>query len=285
MKKISILFITILLVFTISCSKKKSKAKTDSKPFVSVEKVQKRTILEFFETSGTLKGSEEVDVFSKVSGKLIEYKVEEGSHVEKNQVIALVDRDVTGVEYKPAKIKSPISGILVKNYMDKGTMITPGQMPVSKVSDMTNVVLEISLPEKYFSQLKRNLKVDIKVDSFPNEEFEGSISNFSPVVEQFTHTVNTEIQIPNSNLKLRSGMFARASILFDKRKVISVPQQAIVGENHIYIYEDGKVHIKKIKKGYLYKEYVEIKEGLEEGQNIVTVGHKLLKDGLEVRVR
>ncbi len=285
MKRLGILFITFMLIFTFSCKKQEKNKSVDSRPYVSVQKVQKREIVEKFQTSGTLIGIEETEVYSKVSGKMIEYKVEEGEYVEKNQVIALVDRDVTGVEYKPAKIKSPINGIVARNYLDKGTMIAPGKVPVSKVSNMSNVILEVALPEKYFSKLEKNLKVNVKVDSYPQESFEGYISNFSPVINQITHTVKTEVKIPNPNMKLRSGMFARIEILFDKKNIIAVPQQAIVGDNYIYTYKDNKVHINKVETGALYKEYIEIKEGVKEGQEIVTIGQKLLKDGLEVRLR
>ena len=285
MKRVFFLILISLLIFTISCNKKKSQKEIDSRPYVTVEETQKREIIEKFNTSGTLIGTEEVDVYSKVSGKLIRYEISEGTWVKKDQVIAYVDRDVTGVKYKPATIKAPISGILAKNYLDKGTMIAPGQVPVSKISNMNNVKLEIELPEKYFSELKKHLKVSVTVDSYPNKSFDGYISNYSPVINQRTHTVDTEIKIANPQMVLRSGMFARIEIDFDKRNSIAIPQQAIVGDNYVYKYRDGKVYIKKVETGALYKEYIEIQGGLEVGEKIVTIGQKLLNDELEVRLR
>lgn len=286
MKKIIIIVSTIFLL--ISCGKKqenKSKNKIDNRPYVSIDEVEEHEFVEKFQTSGTIKGIKEVDVYSKVSGKLIKYTVDEGQWVKKDQTIALIDRDVTGMEYKQAPVKSPINGVIALNYHDKGTTIMPGQVPVSKISNMNKVKIDVELPERYFPKIKKNQQVKINVDAYPNKTFKGYIKNHSPIIDQITHTVSAEIIIPNKNLKLRSGMFAKINIVFSRSDKTSIPQQALFGDNYVYTYKDGKVYINKIQPGKISNEYIEIDKGLKKGQKIVTIGQKFLKDGIEVRIR
>ena len=74
---------------------------------------------------GDIKGNEEVDVFPKASGKLVEMKVREGESVKKDQVVAMVDRDVDGLKYEPVEVTSSMSGTVGKVYLDAGAEVSP----------------------------------------------------------------------------------------------------------------------------------------------------------------
>ena len=74
---------------------------------------------------GDVKGEEEVDVFPKASGKLSDLKVKEGDRVKKNQVVALVDRDVDGVRFELLEVLSPLDGIVEMVYLDEGAQVSP----------------------------------------------------------------------------------------------------------------------------------------------------------------
>jgi HlyD family secretion protein len=69
---------------------------------VQVELVKKGNLSLSLNLMGDIKGSEEVDVFPKAPGKLMELKVKEGDRVKKDQVVAVVDRDVDGMKFELA---------------------------------------------------------------------------------------------------------------------------------------------------------------------------------------
>ena len=283
--KILCVFLLFTLFVAAGCQKG-SDGKTESDaPFVSIQKVQKKLVKQVYKTTGTLKGIQDVTVYSKINGKFVAYDVEEGQYVEKDQVIARIDRDITGLKYEPALIKSPISGLVSQLTCDKGQMISPGQIPVAFVSQMNMMETTIAVPERYYPMLRRNRPVEIRVEAYPDEDFKGTITMISPVSDSLTHTVDLRLQIPNPGLKLRSGMFAQVTLILDEHEGVVVPEEAVINNEFVFVYEDGTARLRQVLTGIEDNTYLEIMEGLVPGEDLIVVGQKYIRDGMTVRIR
>lgn len=244
--------------------------------------------------AGTIKAKEEVRVYSKVTGKLAEYIVREGEHIEKGQTIALVDRDETGLKYELAKVESPISGIIGETLLDKGAVVLPtsGIVPgttLAIVVNMDKMIVKLDIPEVDVPYFKNGLKAEVQADAYPNENFLGEVSKVSEVVDTQTRTLPVEITISNDEHRLKSGMFARIKIYASELKDrLVLPQDALIqelGQNYVFLVEDSTAKKKKVTLGVHDDGNVEITEGVSFGDKIIVFGQQGLKDGTPVELK
>ena len=244
--------------------------------------------------AGTIKAKEEVRVYSKVTGKLAEYLVREGEHIEKGQTLALVDRDETGLKYELAKVESPIFGIIGETMLDKGAVVLPtsGIVPgttLAIVVNMDKMIVKLDISEVDVPYFKNGLKAKVQADAYPNENFLGEVSKVSEVVDTATRTLPVEITISNAKHRLKSGMFARIKIYASELKDrLVLPQDALIqelGQNYVFVVEDNTAQKKKVTLGVHDDGNVEITQGVSFGEKIIVFGQQGLKDGTHVELK
>ena len=183
---------------------------------------------------------------------------------------------------------SPINGVVTARNYDNGDLYN-GSTPILVVEQITPVKLLINVSEQYFTQLKVGMAVDIKLDVYKEESFQGKISLVYPTIDPITRTFNVEIKIPNLDRKVRPGMFARATLDLGAKDRVVVPDLAVVkqagsGDRFIYVYEDGKVFYRKIELGRRMGEEIELLSGVKDHAQVVVAGQSRLLDGIEVQV-
>ena len=240
-----------------------------------------------FSYVGNIKARNEAKVYSKVNGKLDSYVLSEGDKVEKDQTVALVERDETGLKYELARVSSPIYGVVGKTFLDKGENILAQSTPVALVVDTQEAVVRIDIPEQDIPYVSKGCPASLKLDSYPGEVFIGEVSKISEVLDAVTRTLNVEITIANPDNKLKSGMFARIDILAGKRqRVLALPQDALSKEDgsyYVFVVEGDKARKVKVEIG-ISNDKVEILKGLEENQKVIVFGQQGLRDGAVVKV-
>lgn len=183
---------------------------------------------------------------------------------------------------------SPISGIITARNYDEGDMYS-GQMPIMTVMQISPVQLKINVSESYYSKVKTGMPVDVKVEVFGDEKFNGKVSLIYPTIDERSRTFGVEVKISNNNGKVRPGMFARVEFDFGNIKRIVLQDKAIVkqmgsGAKFVYVYADGKVAYKQIELGRRIGSDFEILSGLSVGEQVVVAGQAKLADGKEVEI-
>lgn len=277
----------ILISFVLSGCSAKPAAKSAIEEAIPV-KVSRIILQELEETIdyvGNIKAQDETIVYPKVSGKIIEKAKEDGSVVKKGEAICYIDRDETGLKFERAPVESPIEGIVGRIYVDLGTNVT-AQTQVALVVNMDKVKIELDVPEKYLPRVSVGQKAKISVDAYPQEEFSGTVTKASPVLDLDTRSAPIEITVDNANHHLNSGMFAKVKLVLQKhRNVPVILKEAIMGKEpslYVYVAEDKKAVLRKIKLGIRQGPYYEVKEGLAEGDLVVIMGQQRLYDAATV---
>jgi len=259
---------------------------TKSHIVVKVMPVKKEDFTLTFDYVGSLKAKDEASVFSKVTGKLLEYAVNEGDSVQKGQTVASIDRDETGLKFELAKVESPISGVVGRILLDRGTNIAPNTTVLAIIVDMDAMIVRLNIPEQEIPYMKRDLRAIIKVDAYPDEEFQGQVSRVSEIVDPQTRTLPIEISIPNKEHRLKSGMFARIKIIAATLKdVLVLNQDTIVqelGEKFVFVVENNIANKQKVQIGRRDNGKLEVLDGIREGETIIVFGQQGLKDGASV---
>jgi len=286
--RLTALIFTALFIFAVTGCQKKGPVKTETPQAIPVKvaKVELHDINKTLDYIGNIKAQDEAMVYPKVSGKIIEKVKEDGSVVDRGDIIAYIDRDEVGLKFEKAPVTSPLKGIVGRFNADIGSNVTP-QTPVALVIDMDKVKIGLDIPEKYLADVSLGQKADIYVDAYLEEKFSGEVTKISPVIDLVTRTMPVEITIENQDHRLKSGMFARVSLVIKEIKDAAlVLKEAVMGrEPDLYVYtvENGKAVLKDVELGIRQNGYFEIKNGLKQGDTVVVMGQQRLRDGAEVR--
>ncbi len=183
-------------------------------------------------------------------------------------------------------LTSPTSGVVTARNYDNGDMASGAILTVMQIQPV-KVLVHIS--ESDFTKVRVGMPVDVKVEVYGDENFQGKVSLIHPTIDPTTRTFVAEINIPNSDSRIRPGMFARVNIDFGNQNRVVVPDQAVIkragsGDRFVYVYKDGKVYYRQVELGRHIDKTYELISGVENGSDVVVAGQSRLKDGAEVQV-
>lgn len=198
-----------------------------------------------------------------------------------------LQREVVENMRKNSVIKSPISGVVTARNFENGDLFA--SMPILHIMQIDKLKVKANVSEQYFPVVKVGQKVDINVDIFPGETFEGRVSRINPALDAQTRTFGVEITIPNSNERLRPGMYARATFNMGKSSGVvvddvAVQKQSGSSERFVYVIKDGVAEFRFVRDGRRVGNKVSIIEGLEPGEQVATTSFIRLTNGKKVEI-
>jgi RND family efflux transporter MFP subunit len=196
--------------------------------------------------------------------------------------------DMAKVNVDKATIEAPVTGVVSKKYVDEGNMVGPSA-PLIRIVQIDTLKVLGGVSERYLPKLvPGKTPVQIKTDAYPEDEFEGTVYRVGVAVDAVTRTGEVEIRVPNTDGKLKPGMFARMTIAASQREnAVVVPDSSLIRtgeETYVFVVNNGKTHRCKVKLGLSQGQFHEILEGVSAGDMVVTHGQTQLKDGQIVEV-
>ncbi len=300
MKRSSIVFLIIILAVLVMMAVvgikmrtalKEQELTTFEETLIPVEVFEVSTghIEDIIDLTGWIEADKQVNLIAKLMmpGKLIRNVLKEGDLVRKNQVVSWVDRDEVGAKAPPYPVKSPISGVVSKILSDPGDVIV-AQLPVAVVVDINKVIVKTSVIEKDFGKMRTGLIARVQTQTYPEKVFEGKVTEIAPTLDQFSHTANIEIKIPNRDHLLRPGMYAKIQLVVaSKENATIIPKSAVFkdeGDDMVFMVSSDLVQLQKVTLGYYDLHNYEVLEGLEPGQLVVARDQAILQDGTKVTI-
>ena len=219
------------------------------------------------------------------------YKVGGVSKAQWEQAKSAVDQAklAYGNAAENTVLRSPISGFVTAKNYDNGDMTSP-QLPVVVIQQIAPIKAVIGVSEQYYSFLKKGAAATLSVDALGEETFSGVVTNIFPTLDPVTHTVSTEIEVANKDLKLRPGMYARVHLDFGTKEALTVPDKAIVrqagsGARYVYVFSGGKAVYRAVELGQQQGDLYEVVSGLNAGDQVIISAPSNLKNGLSVKLR
>lgn len=183
-------------------------------------------------------------------------------------------------------IRAPFDGYVGLRRINIGDYATVGQELVDVVQ-LDPLRVAFSVPETLLPKIRPGQPIAVTVDAYPGEVFGGRITAVAPKTDVAGHSLEVRASLPNRELKLRPGLFVRVDVsLGSKVDAIVIPEQAIwpVGQDKIvYVVVDGVARQRVVETGSRQPGTVEVIQGLESGEIIVTAGQMKLYDGANVR--
>ena len=228
--------------------------------------------------------------------------------------------DLAQLELSYTHIVAPIDGVISERMVKEGNLIQLHQ-PLFRIDDFDPLLAVLNVPERELAILRPGLPVSMVVDALAGKSFTGAIARVSPVVDAQTGTFRVTTEFRDETRQLKSGMFGRLNVVYDERKdALVVPREAVIdedGRTSVFVVsrekpkppaaadkaaakdeakaEDGKgkakapaeidvARLRDVKVGYAAGERVEIREGLAEGDRVITIGRAAVRDGTTVTV-
>ncbi|MBW2040249.1 MAG: efflux RND transporter periplasmic adaptor subunit [Deltaproteobacteria bacterium] len=185
-------------------------------------------------------------------------------------------------------IKAPFSGFITARFKDEGERVRGGlpgiEASLLEMEDISLVRATGFLPEIEISEVKTGLDAQVKVDALPGKTFGGKVTVVNPRIDPATRTFMVKVEIPNKEFLLKGNMFARVTIVKGYREALIIPREAVLREEGVWLYhcfiaEGEKAQRKIIKPVFTSFPYVEIEEGLTEGERVIVKGQHLLRGG------
>jgi RND family efflux transporter MFP subunit len=196
--------------------------------------------------------------------------------------------DLAQKKLADARITAPMSGLVKERLVSEGTYLKANS-PVVTLVQISPLKLRVDVPETAIESVRSGRAVQFTVDSIPGRMFGGRISRLSPSVNQQSRTLKLEAIVDNANGTLKPGLFARVSILTGTReKALVVPPGAVfsvAGLDKVFVIEGGKVSERIVRTGSRGEDYVEVLEGVKEGDVVATSNLGSLQQGREVVTR
>ena len=210
-------------------------------------------------------------------------------NAEVSYINAKYDYENTLIQANKLKVIAPFDGVIVAlPYYTPGVKI-PSGTSVVKLMDYSELILSISLPEKYLTDILVGQDAFITNYNLKEDTLIGNINQLSPAIDEETRTFEGLMTVTNPELIFRPGMFVKADIItMRKDSTISVPREIIKRRRRgevVYVVERGQTAAERqIVRGIETDDQVEIIKGLEPGDELVIEGYEMLSNRSKVKV-
>ncbi|MBV8254796.1 MAG: efflux RND transporter periplasmic adaptor subunit [Chitinophaga sp.] len=231
----------------------------------------------------------------KVDKERYESAFQTGGVTQKQVDDARLQYDVAKTRYEAASrrvsdtyVKAPISGVINKKYIEQGAYLSPGNK-MFDIVDVSRLKLAVSVPESQVVALAKGQKVEVTSTVFPETKYTAVIT-FIAAKGDNSLNYPVEMEVTNvSGKELKAGMYGTAHFTSPETdKTIFIARTAFVGgvnSNEIYVLENNIAKKRKVVAGRIIGDQVEIREGLNEGETVITSGQINLTDGAKVTVQ
>ena len=222
--------------------------------------------------------SEKIESFgTAISKKTESFRVKKN---ELNSELKLKDYIKKGeiiVKLKDRNIVAPFSGILGYRGLTEDTLGSENSIIIT-LDDSSIIYSDLKIPETFAPIIKKGLPIEAKFSGNKNKIFSGKVDGVSSRINAETRSILTRIKIKNEKFELIPGSLLEITVKFNQRNSLGVPDTSIMLEgNKAYVYkvlEDNSVKKIEIKIGSRDQGFVEILDGLVEGNIIVAEGLK-----------
>jgi len=301
--------------------------------------VRDTMVISTVETIGSLCANEEVELVSELSEKVVGIFLEEGSYVEKGELLFKLDdseiladintlrveeelaaaneareKALLGkggvsqkdydeeanrlkviraqiatleVELEKTEIRAPFSGKVGLRTVSEGAWVTPA-LPLVSLQDIHTLKVLFDVPERYAGEVSVGQIAEVGTDRFP-ERFRAVVDATEPSVDTKNRTLRVQAILRNPEVKLLPGSSVRVTLQIQTEgKLLFIPTEALIPSQKgysVFRLKDGKATVIQVSTGLRTPSMVQVLEGLESGDTVITTNLLRLRPGTEVHLQ
>ena len=204
--------------------------------------------------------------------------------------LAEADARLAKIALEDAVIRAPFPGTISRRLVQPGEKVSPDSSVVALV-DLRQMLLEAAVPASEIPAVRTGQTARFKVGGFGGRNFEGKVQRINPVTAEGSRAITIYVSVPNEDRVLKGGMFAQGELTIEATEpVLSVPRAAVheeAGVPFVYTFTDGKIKRVQVRVGSQVEgaPFVQIVDGLTEGERVITADIGDRKSGTEAKVR
>jgi len=181
----------------------------------------------------------------------------------------------------------PLDGYVTDRLADPGSMATPGQ-PLLAVQFFKKLWVSVAVPDEVSARMRVGQTINATFDAIPGKTFTATVVQVNPSADPQARQFTVRAALDNPDGSFRPGMFAHVAIVTEKVVgALVVPREAVQrsaeGEYVTVVDADNKTHRRPVSTGMSDQTYVSITEGLQVGEQVVTLCAVPLKEGQAVK--
>ena len=184
------------------------------------------------------------------------------------------------------ELRAPFDGIVGLRMISEGA-ITSTQTKIVRLVKISPLKIEFSIPERYAGEVTPGFPIKFAIDGI-EKEFDAVVYAIDPKVDIDTRTIVVRALYQNRNEELKPGRYASVTtVLSQIDNAVSIPTQAVIPEmsgEKVFIYKNGKAQEVKVITGLRTESHIQIKEGLNFGDTLLTTAMLQLRQNLPVQL-
>ena len=199
-----------------------------------------------------------------------------------------LEADIMLLEARIAEteLRAPFNGTIGLRMISEGAYATT-QTKIVRLVKLSPLKVEFSIPERYAGEVNAGFPITFNIDGIPGT-FEARVYAIDPKVDMNTRTIVARALYPNSKEELKPGRFASVRAeLSQIANTVSIPSEALIPEmegEKVYIFNNGKARERKVNTGLRTESHIQIREGLNFGDTLLTTAILQLRDDLPVQL-
>jgi len=185
-------------------------------------------------------------------------------------------------------IPAPFAATITRVHVRPGDLATP-RSPLLEMADLSSLAIRFALPESEALIVRKGLRTAVTLDAYAGRVFAGEVTRVYPELDRRTRTRTIEAVL-TQEADLVPGMFARLQVEMETvTDAVVVPAKAVIVTPKrgriVNVVESGRISQRKVVTGIEDGARIQIREGIQPGEQVVVAGGKKLKEGAPVQLR
>jgi membrane fusion protein, multidrug efflux system len=197
------------------------------------------------------------------------------------------DADLIEAQLSKTEIRAPFNGVVGLRYVSEGEFVSSSTL-IATLQQIDPVKIEFDIPEKYGMYVKKGSTISFTV-SGSEKKYNGTVYAIEPMVDISTRTFKVRARTSNNDYSLKPGAFIKIDLLLEKNKnAILVPTESIVSSlkgQKLFVYSNGIALSRKVISGIRTETNIQITDGLQLNDTVITSGIMQLKDSVQVKIK
>ncbi len=201
-------------------------------------------------------------------------------------------------------IRAPFTGTVLRKDAEVGEVVAPSvgggltRGAVVTMADLSTLEVEVDVNEAYIGRIVSGAPARITLDAYPDTSFRGAVRQVVPTADRQRATVQVKVSIDEHDPRILPEMGAKVAFLEPTRSrtagaaparpTIRLPSSAVKAEGSesvVWLVRDGRLTKRKVTTGPVSAGFLEIRSGLDGGEQVLVGGVELPSEGMKVKVQ
>jgi len=190
------------------------------------------------------------------------------------------DIEVQKTLIRKTEIRAPFDGVIGLRAVSVGAIVTPSTLMTTIRTD-NKIKLDFSVPEKYSSVIHSGMKVDFSMNNADNK-YNATVIATEKGIDTATRNLKVRAMVNSHSTELISGAYANVTLrLGENKNALLIPSNSLIPQEEsktVIVARNGKAHFVVVKTGTRQPTNIEITDGIQVGDTIITSGLQFLKE-------